>query len=149
MKHKATRIATFVMVVFGALTAIAGGIGLLTGGIPASLDWLQGSPFRDYTVPALSLLILIGGSMSLAATTILTRREVGVLAAAFAGLAMMIFEIVEAASIDRLSGSELLLAVVLQAFYFALGLAIFGLASFLWMTEFRGHYLRDRRIGHA
>ena len=147
--HKAARIATFVLVAFGAITTVAGGIGLLTGAIPVSLAWLAGSPFRDYTVPALSLLILIGGSMLLAAATILTGRAIGVLALACAGLAMMIFEIVEALVIDRLIGGDLLIALVLQSFFFALGLAIAGLAFSLWSTELRGHVLARRHIGHA
>lgn len=150
MNHKAARIATFVLVVFGALTTVAGGIGLLMGAIPVSLDWLVDSPFRDYTIPALSLLILVGGSMLLAAATILTGRVIGVLASACAGLAMMIFEIVEALVIDRLTGgNDLLLALVLQSFFFVLGLAIAGLAFFLWRTELRGHVLARRQVGHA
>lgn len=150
MNHKAARIATFVLVVFGALTTVAGGIGLLTGAIPVSLDWLASSPFRDYTIPALSLLIPVGGSMLLAAATILTGRAIGVLASACAGLAMMIFEIVEALVIDRQTGGgDLLLALGLQSFYFALGLAIAGLAFFLWNTELRGHVLARRYSGRA
>jgi len=105
--------------------------------------------FVDYTIPALLLMIIVGGSMLLAAATILTGREFGVLASVFAGLAMMIFEIVEAAVIDRIGGSELVIAVVLQAFYFVLGLAIFALSSFLWMTEYRSHHFPTRHISHA
>jgi hypothetical protein len=121
----------------------------LTGAIPASLDVLQGSLFVDYTVPALSLMVIVGGSMLLAAATILTGREIGVLASAFAGLAMMIFEIVEAAVVDRSGGSGLVIAVVLQAFYFALGLAIFVLSSSLWMREYRSHHFPTRYVSHA
>jgi hypothetical protein len=53
MRHKRIRIALVVLEVFVALGAVAGGIGLLTGAIPVSLDALQGSPFVDYTVPGL------------------------------------------------------------------------------------------------
>ena len=149
MKHKVMRIATFVLVVFGALTTLAGGIGILTGGIAIPLDWLQGSPFVDYTVPGLVLAIIVGGSMLLAAATILTGYVVGVLASSFAGLAMMIFEIIEVAVVDRFAGSWLLLALSLQAFYFALGLVIFVLATRLWMAEFRSQHFPVRHITHA
>jgi len=149
MKHKPIRITLVVLEAFVGLGAVAGGIGLLTGVIPASLSGLQGSLFVDYTIPALLLMIIVGGSMLLAAATILTGREFGVLASVFAGLAMMIFEIVEAAVIDRIGGSELVIAVVLQAFYFVLGLAIFALSSFLWMTEYRSHHFPTRHISHA
>jgi hypothetical protein len=149
MKHKATRITIFVLVVFGALTTLAGGIGLLTGAIAAPLEWLQGSPFVDYTIPGLALAIIVGGSMLLAAATIFTGREIGVLASGFAGLAMMIFEIVEVVVIDPFAGSSLSLAITLQVFYFALGLAIFVLALILWMTEFRSQHFPVKRMSHA
>ena len=137
MKHKILRISLFVLEAFGAITTIAGGIGLLTGAIPFPLGLLQGTPFVDYTIPGLALAIIVGGSMLLAAATIFTGREVGVLTSAFAGLAMIGFEVVEVFIIDRFGGSWLLIAVVLQAFYFVLGLTIFGLAAQLWLTEFR------------
>jgi hypothetical protein len=144
MKQTRIRIALVVLEVFVALGAIAGGIGLLTGAIPASLEGLQGSPFADYTIPALSLMVIVGGGMLLAAATILSGREIGVLASALAGLMMMGFEIVEAAVIDRIGGSELLFAVSLQAFYFALGLAIFVLACSLWVIEYRSNHFPAR-----
>ena len=87
--------------------------------------------------------------MLLAAATILTGHEVGVLASGFAGLAMMLFEIVEVAVVDRFAGSWLLLALSLQAFFFALGLAIFVLAARLWMAEFRSQHFPVRHISHA
>ena len=149
MKHKAMRITIFVLVVFGALTTLAGGIGLLTGAIAAPLEWLEGSPFVDYTIPGLALAIIVGGSMLLAAVTIFTGREIGLLASGFAGLTMMIFEIVEAPVIDPHAGSSLSLALSLQVFYFALGLAIFVLAVRLWMTEFRSQHFPVKHISHA
>jgi hypothetical protein len=149
MKHKAMRITIFILVVFGTLTTLAGGIGLLTGAIAAPLQWLEGSPFIDYTIPGLALAIIVGGSMLLAAATIFTGRQIGVLASGFAGLAMMIFEIVEVAVIDPYVGNWLSLALTLQVFYFALGLAIFVLALILWMTEFRSQHFPVKRISHA
>jgi hypothetical protein len=149
MKQKRIRMTLVVLEVFVALGAVAGGIGLLTGAIPASLDGLKGSLFVDYTIPAWSLMVMVGGSILFAASTILTGREIGVLASVFAGLAMMIFEIVEVAVIDRMGESTLVFAVVLQAFYFALGLAIFVLSSSLWMTEYRSRHFPTKHISHA
>jgi hypothetical protein len=149
MKHKQIRIVLVGLEVFVALGAIAGGIGLLSGAIPASLEGLQGSPFVDYTIPALSLMVIVGGGMLVAAATILSGREFGVLASVLTGLIMMGFEVVEAAVIDRIGGSELLFAVSLQAFYFALGLAIFVLASYLWMTEFRSDHFPARHASQV
>ena len=78
MKHKQIRIVLVVLEVFVTLGAIAGGIGLLTGAIPASLEGLQGSPFVDYTIPALSLMVIVSGGMLVAAATILSGREFGI-----------------------------------------------------------------------
>ena len=50
MKHKIVRIAIFVLAVLGALTAFAGGVGILTGAITFPLEFLQGTPFIDYTI---------------------------------------------------------------------------------------------------
>jgi hypothetical protein len=149
MKHKLIRITLVVLETFVALGAVAGGIGLLTGAIPADLHGLQGSPFVDYTVPAWSLIVIVSGSMFFAAATILIEREMGVLASTFAGMAMMIFEIVEGAVIDRMGGSELVVAVILQAFYFALGLVIFVLSCSLWITEYRSSHFPTRHVHHA
>jgi hypothetical protein len=149
MKQTRIRIALVVLEVFVALGAVAGGLGLLSGAIPVPRSALQGSPFVDYTVPALALMVMVGGSMCFAAATILIGREMGVLASAFAGLAMMIFEMVEVAVIDRSGGSALVIAVVLQSFYFALGLAIFVLSCSLWMIEQRSHHLPTRPLHHA
>ncbi len=60
-----------------------------------------------------------------------------------------IFEIVEVVVIDRSAGSWLSLALSLQVFYFALGLAIFVLAAMLWMTEFRSEHFPAKHISHA
>jgi hypothetical protein len=94
-------------------------------------------------------MVIVGGSMLVAAATILSGREFGILVSALAGLMMMGFEFVEAAVIDRIGGSELLFAVSLQAFYFALGLAIFVLACSLWVTEYRSDHFQARHAGQV
>ncbi len=144
MNHKIARIALVVVEIFVALGALAGGIALLRGvfaqGIP--LAWLQGTPFSDYTIPGLALAIVIGGGMLLAAATVFIQRQWAVLISAVAGIFMVGFEVVEAASVDSKVGNELPLVIGLQVFYFVLGLAIFGLAVCLWITEYRGHIPR-------
>jgi len=149
MKHPRVRIVAFVLDVCVGLTAIAGGIGLLTGAIPFSLAWLHGSPFSDYTIPGLALGLLVGGCSLFAAATILGGRRVGVLASAGAGLLMMGFEVVEVAVIDRFGGSWLAIAIALQALYAGAGLAMFSLAAFLWMREYRGQNLPTRHASHV
>ena len=42
---------------FLGVTAVAGGVALLTGWIKMPLSSLAGSPFSDYTVPAMLLVV--------------------------------------------------------------------------------------------
>ena len=151
MNHKLVRSALIVVEAFVALGAVAGGIALLrevfAQGIPVS--WLAGTPFNDYTIPGLLLAIVIGGGMLLAAATVLIPREWAVLISVVAGIVMVGFEVVEAVCIDSKVGDRLPLVAGLQVFYVVLGLAIFGLAAYLWMAEYRGHSLLTGHISHA
>jgi len=151
MKHKLVCIALVVLEAFVALGAVAGGIALLTGtfaqGIPVA--WLQGTPFSDYTIPGLVLAIVVGGGMGVAAVTVFIHREWAVLISVVAGIFMVGFEVVEAASVDSNAGNGLPLMARLQVFYFVVGLAIFRLATYLWMTEYRYHSFLTRHASHA
>jgi lipid-A-disaccharide synthase-like uncharacterized protein len=100
MQHTLVRIAIGVPEAFNALSVIGGGIVLLLGTykdgvlIEAGgraqfpLEWLQHTPFSDYTIPALILMIGVGGSSLVAAVLVFTGRDEGVLASAMAGLIM-------------------------------------------------------------
>lgn len=151
MNHTLIRIVLTILEVFVGVGALAGGIALLTGvfaqGIP--LTWLAGSPFRDYTIPGLVLAILVGGGMLFAAATVFVRHEWAMLVSATAGIFMMGFEVVEVASVDSKVGDELPLVAVLQTLYFVLGLAIFGLAAYLWWVEYRDRSVLSRQSSHA
>ncbi len=82
MRYKGFRIAIGVLTGFIALTAIGGGIALLTGAEANRLpiEWLEGTLFRDYTIPALVLAIAVGGSSLAACVTTIAGRNVGTLA---------------------------------------------------------------------
>lgn len=128
---------------FLAITAVAGGIGLLTGAISLEVALLQGSLFRSYVIPGLALLLLVGGSALLATGLLLRLPALGVLASGAAGAIIMIFELVEVLVI----GSDPGLARNLQIFYFTLGLLIVLLASALWVAQRKGRLsgLRQRK----
>ena len=149
MKHKEVRLTLVVLEAFVALTSIVCGVGLAVGAIQFPLAWLQGTSFSDYTILGLVMTIIVGGSSLLAAATILTGREVGVLVSALAGLLLMGFEVLEVSIIDRNLGNWLPLVVPLQAFYSLLGLTIFGLAASLWVTEYRSHHFQTRHVSHV
>ena len=151
MKHKAMRIALVVIEALVGLGAIGGGIAILTGAFDQwlPLAWLQGTQFSDYTIPGLILLIVIGGGMLLAATTIFTQQEWAVLISAAIGLVMIGFEIFEVAIIDRHPDAIVPNSLSQQALMSILGLVIFGLASYLWISECRRQHFPTSPVSHA
>ena len=133
MKHKKTRIIIGIIAAFIALTAIGGGIAILTGIDPFPPEWLAGTPFPDYTIPALLLSVVVGGSALVATITIFMRGNKGVFAAMLAGAIMMGYIIVEVLILKQVppgpTGIEIL--------YFVLGLLLLGLGGYLWYVEVR------------
>ena len=151
MQHKAIRIALVVIETIIGLAATGGGIAILTGAFDQwfSPTWLQGTPFSDYTIPGLVLLIVIGGGMLLAAATILTRHEWAVILSAAMGLVMIGFEIFEVIIIDRNPDAIVPSSLSQQALMSILGLVVFGLASYLWMSEYRQQHFPTSPVSHA
>jgi hypothetical protein len=151
MKHKGIRIALVVIELFIGLCTIGGGIALLMGAFAQWLPiaWLQGTPFSDYTIPGLVLTFVVGGGMLLAVATLFGQREWAVLLQASMGLIMIGWEIVEVAIIDRYEQAVVPSTVVQQVLFSVLGLAIFGLAAYLWMAEYRSHSFLTGHVSHA
>jgi hypothetical protein len=106
----------------------------VTGRIAYPLAWLAGTPFSDYTILGLVLAIVVGGSALLAAATVFIHREWAVLVSAVAGLLLTGYLVVQTAMVDHLDW--------FYAACFAFGVAIFGLATSLWMAEYRSYHLR-------
>ncbi|HYX49643.1 MAG TPA: hypothetical protein VE843_07860, partial [Ktedonobacteraceae bacterium] len=149
LKHRVTRIALFAIEAFIGLSALQGGVALLRGDFlnVVPVDWLAGTPFSDYTIPGLTLVIIVGGSALLAAATVFIEREWAVLISVLAGLIMIGFEVVEMVSVNgKVGGDALPMALGLQLFYFVLGLAAFGLAGYLWMREYRGQHIHSGNV---
>jgi hypothetical protein len=151
MKHKAVRIILVILEVIIGLGAFGGGLAILTGAFDQwfPIAWLQGTPFTDYTIPGLILLIVIGGGMLLAAATIFIQHEWPVILSALMGLVMIGFEIFEVAIIDRYTNAIVPSTLAQQALMSGLGLVIFGLASYLWMSEYREHHFPTSPVSHA
>lgn len=151
LQHKGIRIALFVIEAVIGLSAIQGGIALLQGAFDQvlSVGWLAGTPFGDYTIPGLALVIVVGGSALLAAATVFIEREWAVLVSALAGLMMVGYEVVEVVCLDSKVGDALPTVLGLQLLYFVLGLAVFGLAGFLWMREYRSQHFHLSHASHA
>lgn len=152
MKHKGIRIALAAIEAFIGLGAVGGGIAILTGAFDQWLPvaWLQGTPFSDYLIPGLVLLIVVGGGMLLAATAMLfIQHEFALMLSAAMGLVMIGWEVIEVAIINRYEQAVIPSTIVQQVLFSVLGLIILGLATYLWMHEYRGHSLFTRHISHA
>lgn len=104
---------------FLGVTAVAGGVGLLSGAVSPDLEQLNGSPFGSYTVPG---LVLLGIGLVAFASTVLTyrRHDLGVWLAGIVGALIMAFETVQVMYIDF---------HMLQSAYFALGTLMLLLAA--------------------
>jgi hypothetical protein len=85
----AVRYSLGALLAFGAVNAFGGGYYGLSGAEGVPTDWLQGSPFRDYFVPSLILLIVVGGSFVVAAITVLAGLRMARGAAFAAGLVVL------------------------------------------------------------
>ena len=121
------------------IAAVGGGLAMLAGAMDQWLPiaWLAGSPFPDFRVPALALILLIGGGNLAATALLLARRPAGVIASIIAGGFLIGFEIIEALVLG--------LRMWLQPFCFVVGVVVFTLALRLWLHE-RGS---GRDIAHT
>lgn len=115
LPHGLLRWALIVVGAFNALSAIGGGIGLLTPGSMGIPLWIiDGSVFPDFTWPAILLIVVIGGTQALAVIAELRRARLATLWTAFAGFAMVVFIFVELAIMGGFSP--------LHGIYFVTGL---------------------------
>jgi hypothetical protein len=93
MTTTATRIGLLVLNGLVAISAIAGAIWVVP---TMPLEWIKYGPFTDWTVPAMALGF-VGLLATAAFVAVLLRPWAGALASMVAGLAMVVFELVEVA----------------------------------------------------
>jgi hypothetical protein len=111
------------LLAFGALNALGGGYYGLSGaeGVPA--EWLKGSPFTDYFIPSLVLLLVVGGSLLLAAIAVFAGVRIARPSAMTAGLVVLCWLVVQVAIIGYMSW--------MQPVTGAAGASVLGLAWLL------------------
>lgn len=103
-----------ILTVFQVLSAVIGGIGVLATdglGMPASL--LGDGPFDTFVLPGVILLIVVGGTQTVALGLLLMRRETALLWTAVAAFGMLIWIFVETGMVRGTSW--------LQVIYFSTG----------------------------
>lgn len=113
---------------FLGATAVAGGAALITGWIKMPASSLTGSPFSDYTIPGVLLVIAVGGTAMLAAWLVHLGARTGVPASLVAGGTIIVFEAVEWSVIGF---------AWLQAAYMTVGLLIITLAVWAHLAQVR------------
>jgi hypothetical protein len=125
------RVILTVLAFFLSLTAILGGIALMANFYTPPVDFLQGSIFKDFTVPGLALSLIVGGSALFAAILLLRKSKYATLFATTAGIIIMFFEFVEVMVIGSPAGP----ARFMQIFYFGLGTAIVVVSMGTWFLD--------------
>ncbi|HEY8448012.1 MAG TPA: hypothetical protein VIL01_12985 [Thermomicrobiales bacterium] len=103
-------------------SAIGGGIGLLGDWIGMPREALEGTPFSSFTIPALILIFVVGGSQLVAAWLAWTRHPLALVASFAAGCILLGWIAVEAVMVDDPEGR------MLQTVVFACAALILGLA---------------------
>ncbi|WP_052206721.1 hypothetical protein [Sinomonas humi] len=69
--------------------AVVGGLLMMTGNMGLQQDWLEKTPFTDWTIPGLALLLLPGLGELLAAAAVLSRWRYARFLAVFSGLGLV------------------------------------------------------------
>jgi hypothetical protein len=131
MARRPLRVLLILLNGFLALTAIAGGVGLLADLNAPPVTALAGSPFSDYTIPGLALLIVVGGTAVIATLLSARKHALAALVSCLAGAVIVVFEIVEVLVIGSPPG----IARTLQLFYFSLGGILIAVSLIYWVLS--------------
>jgi len=91
------------LLAFGALNAIGGGYYGLSGAEGVPTEWLEGSPFSDYFIPSLILLVVVGGSFVIAAIVVFAGLRIARVASLAAGLVVLGWLVAQVAIIGYVS----------------------------------------------
>lgn len=120
------RTILLILMAFVAVTAFLGGLALTLGALVPSMatvlspppDYLVGTPFTSYLLPGLALALVVGGSHAVAFMLLLRRHPRADLLTSVAAFGVLIWIFIQMIYIPF---------SVLQAVYFAAGLAEVGL----------------------
>jgi hypothetical protein len=99
--HRRSRAVVIAVELAVGVGAIYGGVSLLhdAEGFGLKESWLDGSPFPDYTIPAIFLLVVIGGGMLVSALLAWRSSSLAPLAALKMGFILVAWLIIETAII--------------------------------------------------
>lgn len=121
MRAQGIRIALLVVDAFVAVTAVVGSLALVTGleGDRFPLTLLESTPFSSYVLPGLLLMVVVGGSATIAIAALLRGLDSGAPASIVAGALLLGWIIGEVLILNQPSWFE--------AVYVAVGLTMVAL----------------------
>jgi len=131
-------IILIVLTIFLSLTAVLGGAALVANFYTPPVEMLAGSMFKDFTIPGLSLALIVGGSALFAAILLFRKNKFDILFSATAGIIIMFFEFVEMLVIGSPAGP----ARFMQIMYFGLGTAIVVASMGTWFLDLQSNQER-------
>jgi len=108
------------LLLFNGISAVGGGIALMTSMIPAQESWIQHTGFSSLYFPGVILMAIVGGSSLVAASAMMKRTVAWQLSSILAGVVMLFWIVGEIASIRGFH--------FLQVIYFITG------ALVIWLT---------------
>ncbi|HEY5248528.1 MAG TPA: hypothetical protein VIJ15_08790 [Dermatophilaceae bacterium] len=108
------------LLLFNGVSAVGGGIALMTGAIPTQPSWTQHTDFSGMYFPGVILLAVVGGSALVASVAMMKRASGWQLSSILAGVIMLFWIVGEIASIRGFH--------FLQVIYFVTGAAV------IWFT---------------
>lgn len=73
--EKIIRYALGILLLLVALNAFAGGYYGIAGAEGVPLEWLEGSPFSNYVIPGIILMVVVGGSALSAAIAVFIQMK--------------------------------------------------------------------------
>jgi hypothetical protein len=91
------------LLAFGAVNAFAGGVYGLAGAEGVPREWLEGSPFRDYSIPSLILFVVVGGCLLWAAIAVFANHHTASTLALVSGVVVLGWIAVQVALIGYVS----------------------------------------------
>ena len=108
------------LLLFNAISAVGGGLALMTGVIPRQATWFEHTGFAGQYFPGVILMAVVGGSALVAALAMMKQAPGWQLASILSGVVMLVWIVGEIASIRGFH--------FLQVIYFVTGAAV------VWFT---------------
>lgn len=132
MNARLLRITIGLLAGFVTLSAVGGGVAMLTGIEQFPLDWLESTYFPSYTLPAHVLAIIVGGTSLIALVATLRDHPLSGSFAVIAGFILMGFITIEVIILEQQPPGP----TPTEVFYFVIGAIMFLLG--MGLVRLRG-----------